>query len=242
MRVRIRYYALLRELVGVDSEDIDVDTCFTRVGDIIEVVARAHPELAEAISKKLVLVIHSENLIKDLNQSIDLCSDSRVDLVPPSAGGSGPYEIQLLRCRVVDVDSFLRDLFSKLDPEAGAIAIYFGVVKGSVEGRKVEELRYEFHEEYTERALARIAEEVSRNGDVRYVKLHHSVGTFKPGDTVFAAGVVSRGRKSAIKALQDLVERVKHEVSVWKVERREDGTFWVVGNGERVPARVSKSR
>lgn len=242
MRVQIRYYALLREVVGVDSEDIDIDTCFTRVKDVIEIAARAHPELAEAVSKKLVLVIHGGNLIKDLSQSIDLCSDSRVDLVPPSAGGGGPYETQLLRGRVVDVDGFLRDLFSKLDPETGAIATYFGVVKGSVEGRKVEELRYEFHEEYTERALARIAEEVSRNGDIRYVKLHHSVGTFKPGDTVFAAGVVSRGRKSAIKALQDLVERVKHEVSVWKVEKREDGTFWVVGNGERVPARVGKSR
>lgn len=242
MKVRIRYYALLREIVGVDSEDINVDTCLTRIKDIIEVAARARPELAEAISKKLVLVVHNGNLIRDLNQSIDLCLDNRVDLVPPSAGGSGPYETQLLRDRVVDVDSFIRDLFSKLDPETGAIAIYFGVVKGSVEGRKVEELMYEFHEEYTERALARVAEEASRNGDIRYVKLYHSVGTFKPGDTVFAVGVIGRGRKSTIRALQDVVERVKHEVSVWKVEKREDGAFWVIGNGERVPARVDKSR
>lgn len=242
MRVRVRYYALLREVVGVDSEDIDVDTCFTRVKDVIEIAVRAHPELAEAISKKLVLVIHSGNLIKDLNQPIDLCSDSKIDLVPPSAGGGGPYETQLLRGRVVDADSFLRDLFSKLDPEAGAVAIYFGVVKGSVEGMKVDELRYEFHEEYTEKALARIAEEASRNGDIRYVKLYHSVGTFKPGDTVFAVGVVGRGRKSTIRVLQDIVERVKREVAVWKVEKREDGAFWVVGNGTRVPARVDKSR
>ncbi|MCX8184294.1 MAG: molybdenum cofactor biosynthesis protein MoaE [Sulfolobales archaeon] len=242
MKVRVRYYALLREVIGVDSEDIDLDSCTIEVRDLIEIVTNKHPELAEIVSSGRVFIVHSGNLIRELNQVLDLCSDRKVDLIPPSAGGDKLYEASLLHGQKVDVEGFLKELYSRLDPEVGAVAIYFGVVKGSINGKKVEELKYEFHEEYTEKVLAKIAEEASMTNDVHYVKVHHSVGTFKPGDTIFAVGVLSRGRKSAIKALQDIIERVKHEVAIWKIERREDGVFWVVGDGERLPAKASSSR
>lgn len=241
MKLLIRYYALLRELSGEISEEFTTDSCYMTVKEVLETVTRRHPELSRLIYSGSVLVIHGGNLIRDLNYSLDLCSNPVIDLVPPSAGGERPYEARLVLGQPIDVEAFLRDLLAKLDLEAGAVTVYFGVVKGKVENARVEELRYEYHEEYTEKTLEKIAMEASRVEDVKYVAAYHSIGTFKPGDTVFAVGVVSRGRKGAIKALQEVIERVKHEAAIWKIEKRDDGVFWVVGDGERIPSKTRNS-
>ncbi len=242
MKFRVRYYALLREMVGKDSEEFVADSCHVSVGEVLESVARVRPELRELVFSGRVLVIHGGSIIRDPDERLDLCSEPTVDLVPPSAGGGGTHEAHLVLGRTVDVEGFLKNLLTKLDPESGAIAVFLGVVKGSVEDSRVEELRYEYHAEYTERALERIASEASRTEGVKHVAVYHSVGTFKPGDAVFAVGVVGVGRKAAIGVLREVVERVKHEAAIWKVEKRGDGTFWVLGDGERVPVRPKNPR
>ncbi|MEM1930763.1 MAG: molybdenum cofactor biosynthesis protein MoaE [Sulfolobales archaeon] len=237
MKVVARYFAVLREIVGKSSEELFFDSCHVTARGILEVVAHRHPELSELVSGGLVLLIHGGNVIKELDHELDICSDPAVDLVPPSAGGERSTEARILFEQSVNAEAFLRYLLSKLTPEDGAVAVYFGVVKGEVEGSKVKELRYEYHKDYTEKALERIVLEASKIEGVRYVIVHHSIGAFKPGDVVFAAGVVSQGRKSAIEALREVIERVKSETAIWKIEVREDGAFWVIGNGKRIPLR-----
>lgn len=238
----VRYYALLREISGRSSEELEVDSCYKTIGEVLEAVVQRHPELSKMVYNGLVIVIHGGDMIRDLNRSIDLCSDPTVDLVPPSAGGDEkPYKVLIVLDRTIDAGTFLRELLSKLDPESGAIALYFGVVKGRIRSSRVDELKYEYHAEHTEKVLERIAMEASKIEDVRYVLVHHSIGTFKPGDVVFAVGVISRGRRGAIGALQEVVERVKHEAAIWKIERRDDGVFWVIGEGERIPAKTKES-
>ncbi len=233
----MRYYALLREIVSASVEEFEADSCYASVGDVLRAVVLRHPELEELVSSGRVLVISGGSVVTNAEHRLDLCSDPRVDLVPPSAGGGGTYEARLVQGRTVDAREFLESLLSRLDPEAGAVALFFGVVKGRVEDSRVEELRYEYHAEYTERALERIASEASRSEGVKHVAVYHSVGSFRPGDTVFAVGVVGRGRREAIRTLAEVVERAKHEAAIWKIERRDDGAFWVLGDGERVPAR-----
>ncbi|MEM2207651.1 MAG: molybdenum cofactor biosynthesis protein MoaE [Sulfolobales archaeon] len=238
MKVAVKYFAVLREVVGESSEELVFDSCHATVREVLEAVIRKHPELSTLVSGGLVLVIHRGSIIRELDHELDLCLEPTVDLIPPSAGGESSSETRILLEQAVDAEAFLRNLLSKLDPEAGAIALYFGVVKGEVESSKVEELKYEHHKEYTEKALEKISLEVSRIEGVKYVAIHHSIGTFKPGDIVFAVGVVSRGRKSAIAALQEVVERVKGEAAIWKIEVREDGAFWVIGDGKRIRTKL----
>lgn len=238
MKFQTRYYALLRDVLGVDSDEFTADSCHESAMKVLEKVAKKRPEISRFISSGYVLLVHKGSLIKDLDRDLDLCSDPVVDLIPPSAGGGKPYNVRTLLEGSVDPESFLRDLLSRLNPEVGAVAVFFGVVKGKVGSSSVEELKYVYHRDYTEKFLEKIVEEATQAEDIKYVAVQHSIGTFRPGATVFAVGVLSRGRKSAIETLQKLIEKVKHEAAIWKVEKREDGTFWVVGNGERIPSRT----
>jgi molybdopterin synthase catalytic subunit len=163
---------------------------------------------------------------------LNVCEDPRVDIVPPSAGGVS--RAKLVLGEQVPVADFLRELLSYVDSESGAVATYFGVVKGYVDGGRVEKLVYEYHEKFTEEALNRIAKEVESKAKLKAVLIYHSVGEFKPGTVVFAAGVVGRGRREVVEALREIVERVKHESAIWKKELRDDGVFWVLGDGTRL--------
>ncbi|MEM0352055.1 MAG: molybdenum cofactor biosynthesis protein MoaE [Sulfolobales archaeon] len=241
MKVVARYFAILREIVGESSEELAFDSCRVTARGILETVSHKHPELYELVSRGLVLLIHRGIMIKELDNELDLCLDPTVDLIPLSAGGERSAEARILFERTVNTEAFLRDLLSKLTPENGAVALYFGIVKGEVDGSKVKELKYEHHKDYTEKALEKIALEASKIDGVKYVAVHHSIGTFKPGDVVFAVGVVSRGRKGAIEALQEVVERVKSEAAIWKIEVREEGAFWVIGDGVRIRSKSANS-
>jgi molybdopterin synthase catalytic subunit len=166
---------------------------------------------------------------------LNVCEDPRVDVVPPSAGGVS--RARLILGEQVPVADFLRELLGYVDSESGAVATYFGVVKGHVDGRRVEKLVYEYHERFTEEALNKIAREVESKARLKAVLVYHSIGGFEPGAVVFAVGVVGRGRREVMEALREVVERVKHESAIWKKEFRDDGVFWVVGDGTRLPAR-----
>jgi molybdopterin synthase catalytic subunit len=42
-------------------------------------------------------------------------------------------------------------------------------------------------------------------------------------------------REVAFRVAREALERVKHEVPIFKLERRDDGDYWVVGDGRRIP-------
>jgi molybdopterin synthase catalytic subunit/molybdopterin converting factor small subunit len=234
MRLLVRYYAVLREITGVSEEEIEVEGCSVKARDLIARVLTRHPEVSDFVSRGMVLVVYGGKLIRDLSEDLDLCSSrSTVDLVPPSSGG-GCYSSMIHIGRSIDPESFLRELIEHVDSEVGAAVVYFGIVKGQVGHRKVEELVYEHHEE-TRRILEKIAHDASVKDGIKYVLIQHSIGSFKPGDIVFSVGILGTGRKNTIETLKEVVERVKHEALIWKIEKRDDGIFWVVGDGERIP-------
>jgi len=233
-RLKLKYYALLRELAGVEFEEVDVDRCEVTFSEVLEIVGK-RGRLRELAELGYVLVVHGGSLITSREAALNVCEDPRVDVVPPSAGGVS--RAKLILGEQVPVADFLRELLSYLDSESGAVATYFGVVKGSVAGRRVEKLVYEHHERLTGEALNRIAGEVASKAKLRVVLIYHSVGEFEPGDVVLAVGVVGSGRKEVLEALREIVERVKHETAIWKKEFRDDGVYWVIGDGTRVPVK-----
>jgi len=231
-RLKLKYYALLRELAGVEFEEVDVDKCELTFSEILKIVGK-RDRLRELARLGYVLLVHGGSLVVSKEATLNVCEDPRVDVIPPSAGGAS--RAKLILGRQVPVADFLRELLSYLDSESGAIATYFGVVKGSLAGRRVKRLVYEYHERLTEEALNRIAEEVGSKAKLRAVLIYHSIGEFEPGDVVLAVGVVGRGRREVLEALREIVERVKHETAIWKKEFRDDGVYWVVGDGTRIP-------
>jgi len=116
----------------------------------------------------------------------------------------------------------------------GALVIFIGYVKGIVSGKIVMELEYSSYDPYASQKLEEIAREESEEEGVLDVRIYHRVGRLKPGDPTIYILVSAVDRKTAFSTAQRVLERVKHEVPIFKLERREDGEYWVVGGGTRV--------
>lgn len=134
----------------------------------------------------------------------------------------------------LDLSRVLESLMAEnSDRGGGAIACFVGFVKGRVDGKRVQELEYSAYEPHASKKLSEIArEELERRG-LLSVHIYHRVGKLRPGEPTLYVIVVGRSRREALRALEEIVERVKREPPIFKLERREDGEYWIVGE-ERV--------
>ena len=145
------------------------------------------------------------------------------------------WKVGLVRGEL-DVEEIVEDLKRGEETgEAGAIVVFVGVVKGRVDGEEVELLEYEALEEKAVEALEKIAREICGRDGVYGVRIYHRVGSAAPGEDVVYVAVYGRGREDAFSNAWEIMDRVKHEAYVWKREVRRGGSYWVVGEGERIP-------
>ncbi|MFP3268605.1 MAG: molybdenum cofactor biosynthesis protein MoaE [Desulfurococcales archaeon] len=119
--------------------------------------------------------------------------------------------------------------------EIGGMAFFLGLVKGTLEdGGKVFELEYDSIRAAAEESLKKIAEEEKEKWGLKAIAILHRIGKLRPGERTLLVVVSGRGRKEIFPALEEVVERVKKEVPIFKLERREDGEYWIVGDKKRV--------
>ncbi|MEM4966391.1 MAG: molybdenum cofactor biosynthesis protein MoaE [Sulfolobales archaeon] len=123
----------------------------------------------------------------------------------------------------------------------GGVVIYIGVVKNPVEGRIVRKLSYEVYEEYTLRRFSEIARDIKSRYSVECLKIYHVKGDTLPGDIAVIIVAQSIGRRGVFEAVRETIDLVKHTTGIWKIEEREDGVFWVLGEGERISRRGSEN-
>ena len=116
----------------------------------------------------------------------------------------------------------------------GALVVYEGIVKGLVDGNRVDKLVYDIHEEYTKKKLEEVVSEVLQDKDIIDARIIHWKGVRKPGSPAVVITVLATGRKKAFETAYKLLEKVKFETGIWKKEYRDDGVYWVIGDGERI--------
>ncbi|MBK0420819.1 molybdenum cofactor biosynthesis protein MoaE [Leucobacter sp. CSA2] len=111
-------------------------------------------------------------------------------------------------------------------PECGALVMFHGIVRDHDGGRGVTALDYRSHPE-AERLLAEcVAAEVARTG-LRLAAAHR-VGALRIGDAALVAAASAAHRAEAFAAIEQLVERIKREVPIWKRQHFEAGeSEWV---------------
>ncbi len=132
----------------------------------------------------------------------------------------------------IDFEQVVRDMIEySYDKGGGALAVFVGFVKGVVEGRRVESLLYTAHDNYAIRVFQEIARTAIRkyNG-IHEIRIIHRLGELKPGSTTLYILVSGVSRSQTIAAMKEVLERVKHEAPIYKLEKREDGEFWVIGD------------
>ncbi len=136
----------------------------------------------------------------------------------------------------LDLNKLVEEIISKTAAlGGGAIVLFVGYVKGKVGGSIVSELNYEAYEEHALAKMKKIVEEEGRKEGVLDIRVYHRVGSLKPGDITIYVAVSALNRKIAFETAAEVLERVKHEVPIFKLEKRNDGEYWVLGDGKRVP-------
>ena len=121
-------------------------------------------------------------------------------------------------------------------PNSNAVVIYVGYVKREVEGHVVNWLNCEPHERYASKLLNSIVEEEMDEG-VSCIRIYHRVGRLKPGEPITYVFVSAEDRVKAFEKAREVLERVKRESMIFKVESRDDGEFLVLGDGRRLKIR-----
>jgi molybdopterin synthase catalytic subunit len=104
----------------------------------------------------------------------------------------------------------------KRSANAGAVIDFWGVVRGSEDGREIHGIEYETHWEMAEHQLKRIAQEASEDFALQSVVIHHRVGLIPVGQPSLFVRIAGRHRAEAFEASQWVVEQLKRKVPIWK--------------------------
>jgi len=135
----------------------------------------------------------------------------------------------------IDLEKVVSELIEKASTKGGgALVTFIGYVKGEVDGKKVHSLLYEAYEPYATKKLLEIAKEESNREGVIDVQIYHRIGELKPGDISIYIFVTSKSRAEGFETARRVLERVKKEVPIFKLEKREDGEYWIVGDKKRI--------
>ncbi|MEN3973455.1 molybdenum cofactor biosynthesis protein MoaE [Sphingomicrobium sp. XHP0235] len=105
----------------------------------------------------------------------------------------------------------------------GAVASFVGVVRG--EG--IDRLTLDHYPGFTEKQLERICAEVRDAFALTAIGLVHRHGAMAPGAPIMFAATSAPHRRAALDALDELMERLKHDAPFWKNESGPRGEHWL---------------
>jgi molybdopterin synthase catalytic subunit len=114
-------------------------------------------------------------------------------------------------------------------PAAGGQSVFVGTVRDHDEDRAVVSLDYSAHPTADE-VIRTIAERIAAEPAVLGLAVVHRVGSLVIGDDAIIAAVATAHRGEAFDACRRLVDTVKHELPVWKLQRFSDGSSVWVGS------------
>ncbi|MGE0788994.1 MAG: molybdopterin converting factor subunit 1 [Sandaracinaceae bacterium] len=224
MRVRVLYFAVVRERLGLSEELVELEAP-SDVRGLADVLTARHPTLAEWIPR--IRFALNEELC---DASAALRDGDVVALIPPVAGGAPDRAADrvALRSSALSMDEVAALV---KHPGAGALALFAGWVRDHHEGRRVSALEYSAYETMALREMIAIVEELEREHDGVRLAVHHRIGALAIGDTAVLCAASAAHREEAFVAGRALIDRIKERAPIWKKETTDDGVVWV-GSGE----------
>lgn len=245
MRVRVRLFAIQRELAGTRELTLELPAGAT-IEDAWHEVVERHPALAPGRPS----VRFARNAAYS-PASESLADGDEVAMIPPVSGGSDDTpERRILELRDEPFGAaILADLADRLAvPADGAVVAFLGRTRSSPgtpapgqeaaaarhAGRLVEALEYEAHPVMTLAILEAIAGEIRERFGVDRLAIVHRLGEVPLGEPSVAIVVSSPHRDAAFEAARYAIDQTKARAPIWKAEHFRDGKVWI---GE--PARDS---
>ena len=249
VHVRVRLFAVQREIAGTRQVDLalaapaTVQDAWSALVDRIPALAPGRASVRFAINGDYA------------EPTAQLRDGDELACIPPVSGGTDAVRILELREAPFGAD-ILTELTNRLaTPEDGAVVAFLGrtrVTPGTPapgqeaearrhEGRAVQSLEYEAHDEMALRMLGRIADEIDARFDVRRLAIVHRVGDVPLGEVSIAVVAASPHRDAAFLAAKYGIDETKHRVPIWKAERFADGHVWI-GEPARTGAPATPGR
>jgi molybdopterin synthase catalytic subunit len=111
--------------------------------------------------------------------------------------------------------------------DAGALASFVGYCRASTDGAAVQELRIDHYPGFSEKEIARLAEETARRFDCPDLLVVHRVGAIRPGEAIVLVAALSVHRANAFDAVRILMDYLKTDAPLWKKESGPDGARWI---------------
>ncbi|HZP56892.1 MAG TPA: molybdenum cofactor biosynthesis protein MoaE [Dehalococcoidia bacterium] len=126
--------------------------------------------------------------------------------------------------------------------DAGAVVLFYGVVRNENLGRRVLYLEYDAYEAMALKKMREVADEVRARFPVTGLGIAHRTGRVEIGETSLLVAVATPHRKEGFEACHFAVDRIKETVPIWKKEVWEDGSEWVEGHVPEVPRAAEGAR
>ena len=235
MRVRVRLFAIQRELAGTREVPLDLADGATVV-DAWDALVALHPSLAPGRPS----VRFARNGAY-ADEATPLAEGDEVAMIPPVSGGGGERRILEVRAEPFDA-AILQELGDRLATDAdGAVVGFLGrtrVTPGTPapgqeaeaarhEGRSVQALEYEALESMAIDVLGSIADEVETRFGVERLAIVHRTGEVPLGNISVAIVAVSPHRDAAFDAARYAIDETKARAPIWKAEQFADGHVWI---------------
>jgi len=244
MRIRIRLFAMQRELAGTREVAVELPAGATVAGAWDALVA-LHPVLAPGAAS----VRYARNGAY-ADAATALADGDEVAMIPPVSGGApaadgagGPPETRIVEIREAPFGpDILGELIDRLaTPGDGAAVGFLGrtrVTPGTPApgqeaeaarhaGRDVLALDYEAHDSMAIGVLDQIADEIATRFEVDRIAIVHRSGTVALGEVSIAVVAVAAHRDRAFEAARYAIDETKARAPIWKAERFADGHVWI---------------
>ncbi|HEV8563352.1 MAG TPA: molybdenum cofactor biosynthesis protein MoaE [Actinomycetota bacterium] len=117
------------------------------------------------------------------------------------------------------------------DPASGGTCLFVGTVRDHSDAGDVTGLTYESWDELAATRLEEIAGEMFEKWPLRKVALLHRTGKLAVGEASVVVACSAPHRGDAFEACRHGIERLKHDVPIWKKESLVSGeAHWVMGS------------
>ena len=218
MRVRLRFFATLRERAGVAETTIEVERPVT-VGELWELLRAERPKLA-TYAGRVAFAVNEEYV----DSKTTLQDNDEVAFIPPVSGGSA----RLPMFEIVEEPIEISRLVAAVGrPGAGAIATFIGTTRDNNSGRRVTRLQYEAYPAMAIREMRRIGDEAMARFSAQAIAIVHRIGVVEIGEASVAIAVSAAHRGAAFDACRFAIDRLKEIVPIWKKEHYEGGEIWI---------------
>lgn len=251
MRVRVRLFAMQRELAGTRQVDLELPGGAT-IEDAWAALAARFPLLAPGRPA----VRFARNADYAPADTV-LADGDEVAMIPPVSGGAGSPTGSSGSVRILELreEPFPADILTELATrlqtvDDGAVVAFLGVTRRSPgtpapgqesaaqahQGRAVESLEYEALPEMALRVMAEIADEIESRFEVTRIAIVHRTGEVPLGEASVAIAACAPHRGAAFDAARYAIDETKARAPIWKAERFTDGKVWIGEPAREGPA------